>query len=44
MPNFFANISKNIYSYIQIVRVETNKDFFGIHFNPKNKVEIFTKY
>ena len=40
----FLQIYQKTYSYIQIVRVETNEDIIGINLIPKNKVEIFTKY
>ena len=40
----FLQIYQKTYSYIQIVRVETNEDIIGINLVPKNKVEIFTKY
>ena len=40
----FLKIYQKIYSYIQIVRVETDEDITGINLIPKNKVEIFTKY
>ena len=40
----FLQIYHKTYSYIQIVRVETNEDIIGINLIPKNKVEIFTKY
>ena len=40
----FLQIFQKAYSYIQIVRVETNEDISWINLVPKNKVEIFTKY
>ena len=40
----FLQIYQKTYSYIQIVRVETNEDILGKDLIPKNKVEIFTKY
>ena len=40
----FLQLYQKIYSYIQIVRVETDEDILGFSFKPKNKVEIFTKY
>jgi hypothetical protein len=40
----FLQLYQKIYSYIQIVRVETDEDFLGFSFKPKNKVEVFTKY
>ena len=40
----FLHLFQQTYSYIQIVRVETNEDITGIDIMPKNKVEVFTKY
>ena len=40
----FLKIYQRTYSYIQIVRVETNEDIIGLSLIPKNKVEVFTKY
>ena len=40
----FLQIYQKTYSYIQIVRVETNEDITGLNLNSKNKVEVFTKY
>ena len=40
----FLQLYQKIYSYIQIVRVETEEDILGFSFNPKNKMEVFTKY
>jgi hypothetical protein len=40
----FLHLYQKTYSYIQIVRVETNKDITGINLIPKNDVEVFTKY
>ena len=40
----FLKIYQKVYSYIQIVRVETDEDITGLSLIPKNKVEIFTKY
>ena len=40
----FLHLYQKTYSYIQIVRVETNEDITGIDLIPKNKEEIFTKY
>jgi len=40
----FLHLYQQTYSYILIVRVETDEDITGINLNPKNNVEIFTKY
>ena len=40
----FLHLFQQTYSYIQIVRVETNEDITGIDLVPKNNVEVFTKY
>jgi len=40
----FLHLYQQTYSYIQIVRVETDEDITGIKLNPKNNVEVFTKY
>ena len=40
----FLHLYQKTYSYIQIVRVETNEDITGIDLIPKNKEEVFTKY
>ena len=40
----YLKLFQKIYSYIQIVRVETDEDITGINIIPKNKIEIFTKY
>jgi hypothetical protein len=40
----FLQLYQKIYSYIQIVRVETDEDILGISLKPKNKIEVFTKY
>ena len=40
----FLQLYQKIYSYIQIVRVETDEDIYGISLKPKNKIEVFTKY
>ena len=40
----FLHLYQKTYSYIQIVRVETNEDITGIDLFPNNNVEIFTKY
>ena len=40
----FLDLYQKTYSYIQIVRVETNEDIIGFNLNQKNKIEIFTKY
>jgi hypothetical protein len=40
----FLQLYQKIYSYIQIVRVETDEDIYGVSLKPKNKIEVFTKY
>jgi len=40
----FLHLYQQTYSYIQIVRVETDEDITGIKLNPRNNVEVFTKY
>jgi hypothetical protein len=40
----FLQIYQKTYSYIQIIRVETNEDILGFNLIPKKNVEIFTKY
>ena len=40
----FSNLYQYIYSYIQIVNLETDEDITGLNFWSKNKVEKFPKY
>ena len=40
----FLKIYQQIYSYIQIVYVETDEDITGLNFFAKNKVEKYSKY
>ena len=40
----FLKLYQKTYSYIKIVKVETNENIAGINLNSKNKVENFIKY
>ena len=40
----FLQLYQKIYSYIQIVRVETDEDILGIYYKPEYKLQEFTKY
>ena len=40
----FLNLYQKIYSYIQIVNVETNEDIIGLNIWAKDKIETYTKY
>ena len=40
----YLQVYQKMHSYIQIVRIETDEDIYGIGLKPKHKLDVFTKY